>query len=227
MATVVRRVGANVVYGVPYDWYVALRDDPRNGHLRMTYSDGVLEVMSPEYAHEGDADRIGLIVRAVASAFGIECLGARCTTFRRGQARTKRGHGKEPDTSFYLANAPAVRNKGTIDLEVDPPPDLWVEVDNRVSSRGRLPVYAALGLPEVWRLRTRRGTLWFGRLENGTYVDIPESVSLPMVTPALVLALLDRARQAPGETSWNDEMRDWLRNTFRPAFEARGERPLP
>jgi Uma2 family endonuclease len=227
MATVLRQGGPNVLYGVCYDWYVRLRDDPRNGHSRMTYHNGVLEIVSPEFRHERDGARVDLIVRAVASAFDIECVGAGSTTFRRGQEGLQKGHGKEPDTSFYLANWQAVRAKDTIDLEVDPPPDLWVEVDNRVSSRGRLPVYAALEIPEVWRLRTRRRTLWFGRLECDTYVEIKESLSLPMVTPGLVLSLLELARQAPGETTWDRQMRDWLRNTFRPAYEARGERLLP
>jgi Uma2 family endonuclease len=206
---------------------VRLRDEPGNRHLRLTYDDGVLEIMSPEFRHEKNAERVGMIVRAVASVFGLGCIGARCTTIRRGQAGTHRGKGREPDNSFYFAHAPAVRGKETIDLAVDPPPDVWVEVDNRGSSRGRLPLYAALGVPEVWRLRARRGTLWFGRLDAGAYVPIRQSLSLPMVTPELVLVLLDRADQSPDETAWDDWMRDWLEQTCRPAYDAGAGLVLP
>ena len=197
MATASKGTAPSTLRGVPYDWYERLRDEPGNRHLRMTYDDGVLEVMSPEFRHEKSADRVGMIVRAVASVFGLGCIGARCTTIRRGTAGTRDGHGKEPDASFYFAHAAAVRGKETIDLDVDPPPDLWVEVDNRGSPRGRLPLYASLGVPEVWRLRARSGTLWFGRLENGAYVEVGQSLSLTMVTPGLILALLDRARETP------------------------------
>jgi Uma2 family endonuclease len=212
---------------VPYDWYVGLREDPGNLHLRMTYDDGVLEILSPQFSHEQNPDRVGIIVRAVASVFGLGCTGARCTTIRRGTAGTRFGKGKEPDTSFYLANAPVVRGKITIDLTFDPPPDLWIEVDHRGSSRRRLPIYAAFGVPELWRLRVGRGTLWFGRLDGDHYVEIRRSPGLPMVTPELVLALLERAGQSPDETAWDDWMRDWLRHTFKPAYEVGGVGILP
>ena len=95
-----------------------------------------------------------------------------------GNSRSRRGNGKEPDQSFYFANGPAIRGKATIDLEVDPPPDLWIEVDNRSSSKGRLPLYAALGVPEVWQYRVRRRTLRFFRLNEAGdgYVPIDRSL---------------------------------------------------
>ena len=142
--------------GVSYDFYEEVRRAPGNYHVRMTYHDGTLEIMSPQYRHEKYSRRIGFIVLAVTSLLGITCEGAGSTTFkRRGQGR-KRGWGKEPDQSFYMASALKIRGKDEIDLEVDPPPDLWIEVDHRGSLRGRLPLYAALGVPEVWRFHPAR-----------------------------------------------------------------------
>jgi Uma2 family endonuclease len=100
-----------------------------------------------------------------------------------------------------------------IDLDVDPPPDLWIEVDNRVSSAGRLPVYAALGVPEVWTFRARKGTLRFAALDGDAYRPIDRSLSLNGLTPAIVLELLAEADRL-GETRWDIWMRDWMRTNL-------------
>jgi Uma2 family endonuclease len=220
MATVTRRVDVPVLHGVTYDEYVKYRDHPRNDGVRMTYRNGMLEIMSPEYIHERPADHLGMIVRAVAAVFAIPYLGARCTTFRRGVIGTLRGSGKEPDNSFYFAHIGAIRNKEKIDLNVDPPPDLWIEVDNRGSSLGRLPLYASLGVPEVWRYHARRRTLWFGRLVGDHYEALDRSLSLPMLTPAVVLDLVADAAGAPDDMTWDEQTRSWLRETLKPAYEA-------
>ena len=71
----------------------------------------------------------------------------RSTTWRR-IAKEK---GLEADQSYYLINAPKVRGKREVDLVIDPPPDLAIEVENTASSVHQLGIYAALGIPEVWR----------------------------------------------------------------------------
>ncbi|MBO1346131.1 MAG: Uma2 family endonuclease [Hormoscilla sp. GUM202] len=56
----------------------------------------------------------------------------------------------EPDSGFYIQNEPLMRNKKELDLTKDPPPDLVLEVDY-TSSVDRQIIYAALGVPELWR----------------------------------------------------------------------------
>jgi len=56
--------------------------------------------------------------------------------------------GIEPDRCFYIQNEAAVRGKKRLDLTVDPPPDLALEVD--ITSRTHPDTYAALGVPELW-----------------------------------------------------------------------------
>ena len=182
----------------------------------MTYHDGTLEIMSPLYRHEKYSRRIGLVVLAVTSVLGIPCEGTSSTTFSRRGPRMSRGWGKEPDQSFYLAHESRIRGKDEIDLEVDPPPDLWIEVDHRGSSRGRLPLYAALGVPEIWRFRPRRQQLWFGSLHEGTYVEIAHSLALPMLTPELVLEALNLGADLP-ESEWDPILRGWVRARLSPA----------
>jgi Uma2 family endonuclease len=57
--------------------------------------------------------------------------------------------GFEPDACFYLDHADAIAPDRPLDLAVDPPPDLVVEVDITRSSLDKFPIYAALGVPEV------------------------------------------------------------------------------
>jgi Uma2 family endonuclease len=214
MSTITQRHAPTTLRGVPYDVYVRLRDDWRNDGLRMTYFNGTLEIMAPaEFRHEKGSRRLGLIVLAYAVVFRLDCEGGGSTTFRRGLPGALKGHGKEPDQCFYIAHAADVRDKDALDLEHDPPPDLWIEVDNKGSSQGRLPLFAALGIPEVWRYRPRRQTLWFGRLENTAYVEVERSSALPLLTPAIVLELLAEARR--GESAWDRWMREWMDTTLR------------
>lgn len=215
MSTLTRKIpGPTVLRGVSYDMYLRLRDHPGNDGHRMTYYDGTLEIMSPQFRHEKGGRRIGMIVRAYTAVFGVECQGAGSTTFRRGLPGKLKGKGKEPDESYYFTHATLVRDKEDLDLEVDPPPDLWVEVDNRSRSKGRLPVYAGLGIPEVWRYQPRRRTLWFGLLENGEYAATARSRCLPKLTPEIVLNLLDEAASR-GETAWDNWMRGWIDSSLR------------
>jgi len=216
-ARIIRIPAAMVLRGVSYDEYVRLRDDPKNDRLRMTYHDGTLELMSPASVHEHPCRRLGLLIAIVAEEFEIPCEGVRSTTFRRGGAAPQRGKGKEPDEAFYFANASRIVNNKGLDLDAgDPPPDLWIEVDNRSSSAGRLPLYAGLGVPEVWRFRARAGRLWFGRLAGGTtYEAIDRSLSLPMFTPQLVLDALALG-EGVLESTWTRRVREWARATLAP-----------
>ena len=61
--------------------------------------------------------------------------------------------GLEADHCYWIAHQAAVRGKGEINLLIDPPPDLALEVDVTRSSIPKLPIYRALGVPEVWRWR--------------------------------------------------------------------------
>jgi Uma2 family endonuclease len=208
--------GVMLLHRIPYKVYAQICRDPFNRHVRMTYCDGTLELMSPIlYEHEQWSQRFGMIIRAVTCELRITCIGTGSTTFRRGGESLRKGAGKEPDQSFYIAHADRFIGRKTIDLDAgDPPPDLWIEVDSRGSSRGRLPVYAKLGVPEVWRFRSRRKTLTFLRLtEGGSYEPIDHSRSLPMLTPALVLEALAMS-DGLDESEWDFRLRAWVRDTF-------------
>ncbi len=138
---------------------------------------------------------------------GIPCACAGATTLRRENEEA----GKESDTSFYISHEPFIRDKDEIDLTVDPPPDLAIEVDDMHDSQEKLPISAALRVPEVWRHEARTGALWFGRLqEDGTYAPIARSECLPLLTPERVLEALALCRGVP-ESRWGRSLREWVR----------------
>lgn len=147
---------------------------------RLTYDRGKLEIMSPLPEHEINTDFLGCLARALSDELGLPIKGGGSTTLRR----RRRQRGLEPDRCYWIANEPAVRGKLDLDLRIDPPPDLAIEVDVTSSSLDRMAIYAALGVPEVWRVDNR--TLTFHALDavNRKYTVITHSLSFPLVTPA-------------------------------------------
>ncbi len=196
--------------GISWKTYLKLRDNPKNCHIRMSYLDGELILMSPQFAHEGAADLLGLLVRGVTSGLGLTVKGIRTTTLRKGTSPGK-GSGKEPDNAFYFGeNERRMRKMTSLDLEVDPPPDLAIEVDHKADSKRALKLYARLGVPEVWRYDVVNRTLWFGRLDGTGYVEVERSVALPRLTPTLVLHALEVFDQGEmDENAWFEWIKAW------------------
>ena len=84
---------------------------------------------------------------AVAEELGIEAEDLGSTTFRREDLE----RGFEPDSCFYIQNEKEIRGNVRIDPAVDQPPDLVIEIDITSPSLNKLPIYARMGVPEVWR----------------------------------------------------------------------------
>jgi Uma2 family endonuclease len=175
--------------------------------VRLTYDRGRLEIMSPSLGHESDADFLGQLIIVLTEELALPCLPGGATTLRRRGVR----RGLEPDRCYWTASEAGVRGKKRIDLRVDPPPDLAVEVDVTSSSLDRLRIYAALGVPEVWRLEA--GVLTFHLLAGGAYSPGARSRSFPAVAPADLMGFVG-ARAAQGETGVRQQFRAWLRQTL-------------
>lgn len=147
---------------------------------RLTYDRGRLEIMSPSPEHELDGEFLGRLTHTLTEELGVPVRSGGSTTLRR-----RRHHrGLEPDSCFWIANELVMRGKRTLDLRIDPPPDLAIEVDVSSSSLNRMSIYAALGVPEVWRLDDRTLTFHALRANKKKYTAISHSLSFPFVTPA-------------------------------------------
>jgi Uma2 family endonuclease len=200
------------LHNVEWATYCKLRDDPANDHLRMTYLDGDLTIVSPQLAHDYESRRIMILVMLVARVCRIRCMVVGTTTLRKEGRAPLRGGGKEPDEGFFLGdNVARVANKTELDLSIDPPPNLALEVDNTRSSEAALPTYARIGVPEVWRFDVVERTLWFGRLVGDHYEEVGRSLGLPRLKPALVLEALDARMRAADDTDWLDWLEPWAR----------------
>lgn len=162
-----------VMRDVSWERYVDLRDDPTQLRVKMTYFRGVLELMSPPGPHERINRVLERLIDAWCEIHGIPSKAFGSTTYRRQDHAA----GLEPDSCYYIQSAELLGAIEELDLTIDPPPDLAIEVDITSSSSGRLPMYAALGVPEVWR--TNGEWLRVYHLVGNEYREASESEALP------------------------------------------------
>jgi Uma2 family endonuclease len=160
--------------------------------------------MSPSAEHESIAYYIGLLVAVFAEEAGVDLYGAGSVTFDREDLE----RGFEPDSCFYIQNEEQVRGKDRIDLAVDPPPDLVIEIDITSPSFSKLPIYAQIGVPEVWRYDGERMTILV--LEYSDYAERTESIVLPPVTSNALTDLVEKSKTT-SRTVWLKRVREWSR----------------
>jgi Uma2 family endonuclease len=182
-----------------------LKDVESQPGLRLTYDQGILEIMTPLAPHERNSRLIGRLVEALTEELNIEiCSLGSLTCKREDLAR-----GLEPDECYYIQNEPVIRSLEQIDLNQDPPPDLAIEIDITSSSINRLALYASLGVPEVWRYDGSRLIIY--QLEGGEYRVCDRSSTFPLITSSEIIRFLE-LRKSNGETTLIRLFREWVRN---------------
>jgi Uma2 family endonuclease len=164
----------------------------------------MLEVMSPSSEHESISYYLGLLVALFAEETGTDVYGVGSTTFKRADVQ----RGFEPDACFYIQNEELIRGKARIDLDVDPPPDLVIEVDITSPSLDKLPIYAQMGVSEVWRYEGK--DLSFLTLDNNEYSKVEESIVLPPIAAQSASKLVEKSKSL-GFTYWLREVRETAR----------------
>ncbi|MBE9078425.1 Uma2 family endonuclease [Romeria aff. gracilis LEGE 07310] len=152
---------------------------------RIAYSRGTLEIRMPTPEHEVDKELIGDLVKILLDELEIDCECFGSTTFKQEAMQS----GIEPDQCFYIQNQAQMRGKRRINLTVDPPPDLAIEVD--VTSKTQLDAYAALGVPELWRYE-KQLSIYVLRAGQYQLVNVsPTFPTLPIL--GLVAELLEQS----------------------------------
>jgi Uma2 family endonuclease len=135
-----------VIHQTSWDDYERLLEDLRDRpHLRVNYDRGKLEIMSPLPEHEEYGRFIDPLVRVFAQVHKIKVQNYGAGIWKQQRL----GKGVEPDCCYYVANALRVIGKRRFDLEIDPPPDIAVEIDITNESLSKFSTYAELSVPEI------------------------------------------------------------------------------
>ncbi len=192
---------------VSWGEYQAILDEleGEGRRLRHTYDRGRLEIMTKSGAHEVPKSLLGSFIVILAEEMKRRIfMGGELTQQKEAKKR-----GIEPDQCYWVANEPRVRGKLEFDFNRDPPPDVLIEVEVSRTIIKRLPVLAALGVPEVWRFN--RKTLQVGILQpEGQYQWGNESPSFPGIPINNLSRFLLMARTTD-HTTIGRRFRKWVR----------------
>jgi Uma2 family endonuclease len=179
-----------------------LADHTDSSSPRFTYDRGELEILAPSAEHEIANRTLALLVELVAEELSIEVTNVGSMTFKRQDQQT----GFEPNSSFYIQNEERVRDKTHIDPATDPPPDLIIEIEVTRSAIPKLPIYARMGVPEIWRFDGERVTIH--QLAGSEYDDVPASTVLPPLSSDILTRFM-RDSRLQRRTVWIRQLREW------------------
>jgi Uma2 family endonuclease len=197
--------GRMLLTNVSWETYEHLLGDYLDRSVpHFTYDRGLLEIMSPLPEHEQINRAISRFADVFAEEINLDVANLGSTTFKREDLE----RGFEPDTCFYIRNEASVRGKTKLDLAVDPPPDLVIEIDITNPSIDRFPLYAKFGVPEIWRHDGRRMSI-FG-LREGEYAEVVESAVLPPLSGSVLSRFVEESRSL-GSVAWMRGVRGWAR----------------
>lgn len=197
-----------LLHGVSWETFECLLADV--GDRRKTlfhYINGTLEIMSPLSLHEGSSRFFDRLLTIFVDELDIDmrCLGSLLMKIPELKI------GGEPDSCYYIKNELTIRAQENVIVGQDPPPDLVLEVDITNPSDRRLPIYALLGVPEVWIYDGY--SLEFLALQDGGYVPIENSLSFPTLPAAIIVEYVQK-RLLLGESKTLKEFRRWVRANY-------------
>jgi len=178
-----------ILKGVSWSTFKALLADVGDDRAwRIAYDEGVLEIRRPHLEHEVLKGLIESFIEATADELEIEVMKAGSLTLEREDLT----RAVEPDTCFYIQNEASVRGKRDINLPEDLPPDLAIESDYTNSSVNKDSIYAAIGVPEIWRYR--RESLQVYQLVDGKYKKCEISLAFPFLPVAEIPGFIEQSR---------------------------------
>ncbi|MDJ0575788.1 MAG: Uma2 family endonuclease [Xenococcaceae cyanobacterium MO_234.B1] len=174
---------------------------------RIAYDNGLLEIMTPLPEHEVNKVVIGDFIKLILEELDIEFYPLGSTTFKNQIMQ----QGIEPDDCFYIQNEAKIRGKTRLDLTVDPPPDLALEID--VTSRTHPHIYATLGVPELWRFE--QGKLQINVLQGKNYIEVEFSPTLPDLPLKDVIPQYLEQVKLSGRNKTMKAFRAWVREQLK------------
>jgi Uma2 family endonuclease len=173
----------------------------------VTYYKGRLEVVTVSLLHERIVGLLTHLVRMLAEETDTPIGGAGMATLQRVDL----DEGAEPDSSFYTAHEGQMRGKEKIDLTVDPPPDLAIEVEVTRRLGQRKSIYQDFGVPEVWVYGA--GGLTILVRESGRYISADRSPTFPLLSPQELSGFVSTGL-VQDETAWAKAFRRRVREAM-------------
>ena len=177
------------LHGITWEQYETLRDatDHIPG-LRMTYLEGVLELMSPSRDHEWIKKCLARLLEIYALERDLPLNGYGSTTFRK---RAKE-RGLEPDECYCVGPLKEV-------------PDIALEVVLSSGGIDKLDVYGGLDVPEVWFWEDGRLAIW--QLGAAGYRSAARSRFLPDLDVEQLLGFVRPDDQTEAVRAYRDVLR--------------------
>ena len=174
---------------------------------RLTYDKGTLEITMPSESHETATRLIEKFIWIVLFELKMKVKTMGSTTLNYPGLEK----GSEPDNCYYIQNQPLVAGK-EVDLKKDPPPDLVVEVDITYTNIDKPPLYAAMGVPELWRYNGE--VLRIYQLQDSRYVEVENSPTFPdWVSKTKLYEFLEAA--IADEMDAERDLRSWIQQQVR------------
>ncbi|MEL6489454.1 MAG: Uma2 family endonuclease [Cyanobacteria bacterium J06555_13] len=161
---------------------------PSSRGSKLTYDNGLLEITMPLEDHEfaGRLIERFILTLVEVSSLRIKTMGS--TTLNYPYLRK----GAEPDNAYYIQNQYLVKGRN-VDLSIDPPPDLVVEVDITHTDIKKNKFYAGLGVPEFWRFNGKAWRIY--QLQEDVYVEVTLSPTFPQVSKNQLYDFLKAAKE--------------------------------
>jgi Uma2 family endonuclease len=191
---------------VSYSFYKIFCEEIGERPLRLSFTDGDLEIMVTKRPHEYFKKVLAKLLEQLVFCLNIPVASGGNMTFQRDDLEK----GFEPDECWWIAHEAIVRSKEEFDFTVDPPPDLAIEIEISHSLVNRISIYAAMQVPEIWRYDGTQ--LRFCVLQpDGTYESAPYSLAFPFLAPSDLEPFLP-FDPSKDETSRLREFVDWIRS---------------
>ncbi|MGK7889467.1 MAG: Uma2 family endonuclease [Leptolyngbyaceae cyanobacterium] len=156
------------------DYESLLKTRRQQPALKISYNASTQEIriMSPLPKHANRSAVLADLVKVLLRVSNSDWQDFDPLTLKKMQQR-----GLEPDHCFYIANYQKILGKERIDLAVDPPPDLAIEVD--VTSFSSVGDYEAIAIPELWIYRYQSLKIYC--FTSGQYLDVDGSAIFPQL----------------------------------------------
>jgi Uma2 family endonuclease len=191
-----------------HEFEAILDDLGEHRAARVAYDCGTLEIMTPLPEHEYAKEIVGDLIKALLEELNLEFCSLGSTTFKNQLM----SQGIEPDQCFYIRNEGAVRGKPRLDLAVDPPPDLVIEID--LTSRTHSDIYLKLQFPELWRFEQSRlqiSLLKSDPVQGDQYVVSLKSLNFPELELTDIIPRYVAQSKTAGRNVAIKAFRQWVR----------------